>query len=237
MRIFPPVIRPPFLFSLLALVCLAACDAEPSRPADAATRPTAPPPVMSVQPLAVPPPTLPQDPIVPSANSPANLDVSVLHLGRLVVALERTPMRDVQREIGGGVFDEQGDGGDWRTWLCYTSPHAQRVWLISTQTGSGEFVTGFVVARDATAEPTSHCPALPAQYSPVVLEPDIRLGSSQQSLERRFGASESADDWRLYRHIQSSNHDSLHFDISHWLAVQYENGQVVSIAAHKSTTN
>ena len=145
-------------------------------------------------------------------------------------------MRAVQTTIGSGVFDEQGDGGDWRAWLCYTVPHAQRIWLTSTQTGSGEYVTGFVLQRDATATPSDHCPTLPAEYSPVVLEPDLRLGTPQHQVEHLYGAAQRQDDWSTYTRVDSSNHDSLHFDISHWLAVRYENGAVSAIAARKETS-
>lgn len=188
---------------------------------------------MRVTPLAVPPPETPdEDPI--QANAPANMEASILHLGRLIVSLERTAMSDVKNEIGAGEFDEQGDGGDWRQWLCYTAPNDQRVWLMSTQTGSGEFITSFVVSKEANAEPSAHCPALPAAFTPIVLEPDIRLGSPISSIERRYGAAQQAEDgWRTYRSMLSSNHDSLHFDETHWLALRVENGVVTGMTARK----
>ena len=194
---------------------------------------------MAAPPLAVPPPDLPEQTVLTATVTPAprNLDVSVLHMGRLVVALERTYLRDIQSQIGVGMFDEQGDGGDFKTWLCYTVPHSQRVWLISSQTGSGQFVNSFVLSKDAAAEASDHCPALPAQYSPIVLEPDLRLGTPEQQVHHLFGDAEQDAAWNVYERTDSSNHDSLHFDVAHWLAVQYANGSVSAIAARKTTSN
>lgn len=232
----------PALLSATALLLSACDDAQPragaTAPGAAPPVTTGAPPPLAPPPLAVPPPDLPDSALPSAAAPPRNLDVSVLHMGRLVVALERTAMRDVQHEIGAGVFDEQGDGGDFRTWLCYTTPHQQRVWLISSQTGSGMFVNSFVLERDASAEATDHCPALPAAYTPVVLEPDLHLGTPQHQVEHLFGDPQGgADAWKTYSRTESSNHDSLHFDIAHWLAVKYDNGAISAIAARKTTSN
>src|SRR5262249_4996501 len=122
--------RLPFACAIAALaLALTGCDAPPAAPS---TPPPASvthiPPAMGVAPLAVPPPDTPdEDPI--QANAPANMEASILHMGRLIISLERTAMSDVKSQIGAGEFDEQGDGGDWRQWLCYTAPGNQRVWL------------------------------------------------------------------------------------------------------------
>jgi len=232
----PPANAPsriPFACAIAALaLALSGCDAPPAAPSTPQPPAmTTVPPAMRVAPLAVPPPDTPdEDPI--QANAPSNMEASILHLGRLIISLERTAMSDVKNQIGAGEFDEQGDGGDWRQWLCYTAPN-QRVWLMSTQTGSGEFITSFVVSKEANAEPSEHCPALPAAYTPIVLEPDIRLGSPATSITRRYGQPQNQDGWSTYRSMLSSNHDSLHFDETHWLALRYENGVVTGMAARK----
>ena len=226
------------IFALALVLGLSACDRGAAAPVVQPTPATggAPPP-RNATPLAVPPPDIPEPSLPSAAEPPRNLDVSVLHLGRLIVALERTSMREIQTQIGAGVFDEQGDGGDWRSWLCYTSPHALRVWIISSQTGSGQFANAFELERDATAEPSAHCPALPAQYLPVVLEPDLHLGTAQRSVETRYGPPQPDGEWSIYRRIDSSNHDSLHFDIAHRLSVRYENGVIAALGARKTTSN
>jgi hypothetical protein len=245
LSIFRPVIFQPSrtcaaIAALAAVLSLSACDRLRHHASTQSTASSAPvtsgaPPTQPAQPLAVAPPDLPEQTLPGMPDGPRNLDVSVLHLGRIVIALERNYLRDVQSQIGAGMFDEQGDGGDFRTWLCYTIPHSSRVWLISSQTGAGQYVNSFVVQRDVTAEASDHCPALPAQYTPIVLEPDIHLGTPERQVEQRYGAPQRQDPWVSYSHTDSSNHDSLHFDVAHKLWLQYENGAVSAFGAHKDT--
>ena len=220
---------------LAALLMLAACDASSTAPTSVPPTPQtsvapetpAPSVIQAIAPQAIP---------ELASTDTNNLIIEVVHLGRMIVRVERTPMAGVQSDIGAGQFDEMGDGADFRSWLCYTAPGAQRIWLTSTG-ASGEFVTGFELVNDPSAQPTPHCPALPAQYSPIVLEPDMHLGTPLTQIERMFGAAEQRDGWRQYQHTRAVDHGGLITHETHTLNVQIANGRVTGIAASKATTD
>ncbi|MES1156598.1 MAG: hypothetical protein ABUL73_02355 [Alphaproteobacteria bacterium] len=185
--------------------------------------------------LSVPPPDLP-DGLSGQAESFDALDASVIHLGRLVIALGRTRMPDVQSTIGAGVIDEQGDGADWASWLCYTAPGSARIWLMSGAQGSGDFVGSVIAIADASAQPEEHCPALPAAYGPVYIEPDIWLGAQAPRINRLFGAGVD-DNWRAIASRQHHRKDNLEYDESHFLALKFVNGRVVELRVSKQVTS
>lgn len=218
------------------LLLLAACGRAPA-PAPAASE--APVTTQAEEPavrdlMAVPPPSVP----MLTGADVSNLAVEVVHLGRLIVRFEHTPMQGVRTDVGAGVFDEQGDGADWQSWLCYTVPRSQRVWITTGRLGgSGEFASGFTLVRDARADANEHCPELPEAFRTVVLEPDIRLGMSQTEVERRFGAAEERDGWRLYQRLDVSDRDNMHREVTHTLALKLEAGRVTAIEATRSTAN
>ena len=221
------------------LLALAACDQPQQRPAAPPSAPVtteaaSETPLAQRSLLAVPPPVLPS--LTPTDTN--RIAIEVMHVGRLIVRFEHTPMLAARNEIGTGVFDEQGDGADWESWLCYTVGTSQRLWLTTGRLGgSGEFATGFTLMRDAQAEAGEHCPALPEAFTTIVLEPDIRLGMRVSEVERRFGAAEERDGWRLYQRLEVSDRDNMHREVTHTLAFRIENGRVTAIEASRSTTN
>ena len=232
-----PVALAPVLALTLALVSAChrpdaaqAAAAPPAAPAVSETT-TAPPPRLSV-----PPPDVPAD-VSAQAKSLDALDASVVHLGRLVIALGRTRMPDVQSTIGGGVIDEQGDGADWSSWLCYTAPGVARIWLESGPQGSGDFVGSVMAVSDASARAEDHCPALPSAYTPIVIEPDIHLGTDAPRINHLFGADSGIGDWRAFVYSQHHHQDNLEYDESHFLALKFANGRVVELRASKQVTS
>ncbi|MEJ0061383.1 MAG: hypothetical protein WDM79_18270 [Terricaulis sp.] len=229
----------PFMTRLAALGALAfaaACQpaAPPashaeSAPSVAATEPEAP---LS----AVPPPAAPPTQVAGAHVSDA-LDVTTVRMGPLVVLLDRTLMRDVQSEIGVGVMDEAGDGVDWSSWLCYTIPRSQRVWLTSGQMGAADFVSRIAAVADTSAEPTEHCPALPARFAQISIEPGVWLGMPQSRVQHLFGAATSSDAWDRYANERHWYRDNLQVDESHSLLLKTENGRVVELQAAKLTAS
>ncbi len=225
---------------LTALVCVAfatACDRAKPAPPQA---PAAPPVEQVERPpprLAVPPPDVPAG-LLTEAQQADKLDVTTARMGGLIVMLARTRMPDVESQIGAGVVDEQGDGADWKSWLCYTIPGVERVWLISGAQGSGDFVGSIAAVADASAQPEEHCPALPAAHRPLVIDPDVWLRTPTARIDRLFGAAPTnADGWRFYTLQRHRREDNLEFDESSILALRFENGRVVELRAGKQVVS
>ncbi|MES1199312.1 MAG: hypothetical protein ABUS48_04955, partial [Pseudomonadota bacterium] len=220
--------------ALTCLLCatLLACE----RPKPAATAPAAPSVQESVSPAprqSEPPPDVAASVLLSGAPSDT-LDVASVSMGRLNLLLGRTRIPDVLSQIGAGVVDEQGDGADWKSWVCYTIPGVERVWLISGPQGSGDFVGSISAAIDPTAQPEPHCPALPAAYRPIAIYPDVWLRTAPTRVDRLFGANQTgADGWRVYTRQRHRREDNLEFDENNTLALRFENGRVVQLRASK----
>ncbi|HWA01414.1 MAG TPA: hypothetical protein VG841_13975 [Caulobacterales bacterium] len=223
------------MFLCAALVC--ACErpksASPPAPAAPEVDQVQRPPVR----LAVPPPDLPAG-LSLGAQPSDKLDVTVVRLGRLPISLGRTRMPDLEADIGAGVVDDQGDGADWKSWLCYTVPGVERIWLVSGAQGSGDFVGSIAAVADATARAEDHCPALPAAYRPIAIDPDVWLRTPETRIDRLYGAAPATTEgWRVYARQRHRREDNLEFDESVVLALKFENGRVVEVRASKQVTS
>jgi|CXWL01.1.fsa_nt_gi hypothetical protein len=214
--------------ALLAVSLLWACDAPATTPAvapvveaPAPTEPTAPPraPYASFDQIAY----------------ADGLNLYGLRMGSLSIILGRTTLREVQTAIGIGELASNGEGA---TWLCYTIPNAQRVWLTSSEMSSGEFVTGVRAIVDAEATANIQCPTLPANFRNIALDPDLWLGAPLSQVERRYGAATAYDNWRHYLHDTSRRSDPrLDQTDSHALAVRIDGERVVALEAERLVTN
>lgn len=214
--------------ALLAAALVWACDAPATTPAPA--------PVVEAQSA---PTELRAPPRAPYASFDqvtfaSGLNLHGLRLGSLSIILGRTTLREVQTAIGLGDVASDGDGG---AWLCYTIPNSQRLWLTSSAMSSGQFVTGVRATANAAAKAEAQCPALPASFTAIALDPDLWLGASLAQVERRYGPAQAHDNWLYYSHDQSRRRDRLDVTESHALAVRVDGGRVVAIDAERLVTN
>lgn len=215
--------------ALFASAFVWACDAPATTPAPAPVVEAAPEPAQITAPPRAPYASFEQ---VTFADG---LNLYGMRMGSLSIILGRTTLREVQTAIGVGDVASSGDGG---AWLCYTIPSSQRLWLTSSEMSSGEFVTGVRATANAAARADAQCPALPAAFARVSLDPDLWLGASLAQVERRYGAAEAHDNWRYYTHDLSRRGDPrLDQTESHALAVRVDGGRVVAIDAERLVTN
>lgn len=215
-------------FALAATAFVWACDAPATTPE---------PPAARIAPVAL---EIPAPPRAPYASFEQvaysdGLNLYGLRMGSLSVVLGRTTLREVQTAIGVGDVASSGDGA---AWLCYTIPNSQRLWLTSSEMSSGQFVTGVRATSNAAAKAEAQCPALPARFTRIALDPDLWLGASLAQVERRYGAAEAHDNWRHYTHDLSRRSDPrLDQTVSHALAVRVDGDRVVAIDAERLVTN
>jgi hypothetical protein len=121
-------------------------------------------------------PTLPQRP------------ATQLRLGGLTVRLEQTTLAEVQKALGAGEIEHEGDAGDSETWLCYVIPAAsggQILWLTSGELQGDEMIDG-VIAQEAGADllRASGCPPLPPRFRKLAVDGGVWLGASAEQLRR-----------------------------------------------------
>jgi hypothetical protein len=115
-----------------------------------------------------------------------------VYLGSTYVKFEGTTLNDVRRDAGVGTIAQHGQGGTRVSYLCFTddvSPLKTRLWLISSVMGGSDLS---VVELNAIAlgngdKSTDRCPQLPKRLRPVMLDRGVWIGTSEESLKKRFG--------------------------------------------------
>jgi hypothetical protein len=192
---------------------------------------------------ATPPPWLP-----PSAFSNnytlQRKPVTHLKMGTLVVQLEETTLATVQKAIGHGTIEHQGDAGDSVYWLCYTigdTKQNERIWVIShgEMGGSDHAVTGITAQFIAPTKAPDACPALPAAMRPLSFDSKVWLGQSETAALSALGKPSHTDNswWSYaYRGLVPGKCEPDGYDILNWLAFEIRQGRIVMIHAGQVTS-
>ena len=151
----------------------------------------------------------------------ANLEkapVKAIGVGKLIVQLQRTKLKDVQKAFGGTIQNE-GDGAGRADWLCYSTEGAN-VWFISNALGGFEFV--MMVAAEAAKKPDAGCDAAPAGFAiPAFGIPG--LGASTADLKAKFGAASGGK--IAYRADRPGGYS----DIAQYIGYVIKSGKVAGI--------
>lgn len=216
------------LTPLIAALALIGCDAPASTSGPSATAATPPPPA----PVRQAPPQAPYASFDQISVS-ESLNLYSLQMGSLTIILGRTTLQDVREAVGIGSIETNGSE---ESWLCYTMEGRQRVWLTSNAMSNGEFVTGVRAAANAAAAPTEDCPALPAAFQRIALDPGLWIGAPVDQVERRLGQATPISDWRYYNHTISGRRDRLDRTETHNIAVRVVGDSVVALDAERLIT-
>jgi hypothetical protein len=95
------------------------------------------------------PPTLHLPDTLPHATVPKEI-ITSLRVARMQVILEETPLKDVQKTLGGTIAS-RGDASEALQWLCFHGSDSKgrwALWLESSEMGGGH-VDGFAWQRIA----------------------------------------------------------------------------------------
>jgi hypothetical protein len=159
-----------------------------------------------------------------------------LVMGSFHVQIGSTTLAEVRKVIGSGLMLQQGHGGKYRAWLCYTIPEGvagaatpQRLWLVASELNGGVHVDGVDAAKlPASFSPSAACPELPPQLSAVHFDNGLWLGSTKADLLRDYGqpAVENDRGWAYSYANEGSN-----FIVLELLQTQIENGKVTALHA------
>lgn len=136
----------------------------------------------------VPPPVPPLDTM--HAKPVKAVFAQTFKLGTKTFRYNDTAVANLPKAVGVGAMDTLAG----LTWVCFDLPSGQRVWFSGE--GQLDFNT-ITLARNAVA--SSHCPALPAKFAAVVIDSDLRIGTSRSDVLKRLGQpSRQVDNWLVY---------------------------------------
>jgi hypothetical protein len=158
-----------------------------------------------------------------------------LHLGALVVVLEKTTLADVQRATGVGEVHHHGDASESLHWLCYSLPATNdRVWLSSSEMGGGTVIDEVLAQRYGDGLPRlAACPALPEALASLRFGDDFALGATPEQAQRTFGKPKpAAEDW----HYIYDGGDGQ-FMVSGEASVHFTAGRVSGVRLSQGTSN
>lgn len=188
---------------------------------------------------AITPPSQPFDAISWKARSESK-PASVLRLGTFLVHFEETTLADVQRTVGAGLIDHQGDAGESIYWLCYTSGN-ERIWIIADgeMGGSTHAVTGISAQHLPKAKAEADCPSLPRTYRPASLQRGLWLGLTEAEASKILGAPSHLEGaWRSFD-FQTKVPGKCGpngYDLGNWLLIKFNGGRAETLIAGQVTS-
>lgn len=161
----------------------------------------------------VPPPVPPLDTM--QAKPVKAVFAQTLRLGAKQFGYKEMRVANLPRTLGAGMVSEMTD----IAWVCYDLPAGQRVWFSGE--GPQDFNT-VTLARKGAA--SSYCPPMPAGFTPVAVDADLRIGATRVEVLKRLGQpSRQVDNWIVY----SSEHEKRRIG----LAIQFAGDKAVFISA------
>ena len=156
-------------------------------------------------------------------------------LGAFTGHFEGTTLDEVSKAANGGIIQHQGDAGTSMYWLCYTSPDKrapQKLWIMSDgemggrEHGVTEVIT---VPMPLNTEPTTVCPALPANMQAVSIDQAIKLGMKRANLIKMLGKPTKVQgDWLVFNHLGDVGNNFTELGI---IVVRLLNDKVVFLSS------
>jgi hypothetical protein len=110
----------------------------------------------------------------------ADHPVTKITVGNVVVDLQRTRLKDLQKAFG-GTIQQTADA----TWLCYHAADTNS-WFISNALGGQEFV--MMVAMEASSKSPGDCEPAAGKFKPPVFNVP-GLGATSADLKAHFGVA------------------------------------------------
>jgi hypothetical protein len=165
--------------------------------------------------------------------------VSTLKVGARFVALQETPLQDLQAQFG-GTIGHRADAGPSLSWLCLWRPGKRQIWVLWLE--DSELSAGTVAAFQWRVEsPTStvdpRCQALPAGAT-VDVPLRIRPGQRRTQVRAHLGppSLDGGDSW-LYLRARQIDSQGTPFDVTNGMVIGFRDGRVDSIDAWKTTSD
>lgn len=165
--------------------------------------------------------------------------VSTLKVGSLSVALQETPLQDLQAQFG-GTIGHRGDAGAATGWLCLWRPGKRQIWVLWLE--DSELSAGNVAGFQWRVEPSTltvdpRCQALPADAT-VGVPLRVRPGQTRAQVRAHLGppSFDGGDTWLYLRARQIDGHGTP-FAVSNGAVIGFSDDRVDSIDAWKTTTN
>jgi len=158
-----------------------------------------------------------------------------INMGPLRIQFEKTTLDEVRRAALVGEISQQGDAAENIYWLCYTNVQlglTERIWVISNgEVGGFEHsVTEINAQLLPNGEATPDCPKLPPKLTPLSLDNNLWLNSTEDDLVKKLGiASHQTKSWRSYYYHNQK------LDSGNWLWVQTGDGRVTSLSTGQET--
>ena len=136
----------------------------------------------------VPPPVPPLDTM--HAKPVKSVFARTFKLGTKPFRYSDVVVANLPKAIGAGAVDTLAG----LAWVCFDLPSGQRVWF------SGEGHLDFNTITLARSEgASSRCAAMPAKFTSVIIDPDLRIGMSRTEVLKRLGEpSRQVDNWLVY---------------------------------------
>lgn len=183
------------------------------------------------------PPETPEK--IPEGGTLSESPLKTIALGRLIIRLEKTTLKDVLDTIGAGVIHHRGDAGRSTDFLCYSGNSAGHIWIASGELGGDEnFVTTLYANTDTELKSSADCPELPSQFHPMTINDSLWTGSSVSQLKKHLGApTAEKEDWMFYCYLGKVMVNNVEMDRLTVLSVRINGGKVVTLVASRATTN
>ncbi len=163
--------------------------------------------------------------------------ITKLRVDKVQVILEETPLKDIQKKLG-GIIGSSGHAGDFVEWICFHDSEAKGrrvLWLESNEMG-GHLVDGFALQR--VAEKATLDRRCRAGASEIELPAGITLGLTESEVLRRLGPPTAKYGNILYfEHEHQETIRAEPYTSSYSVYVEIRSGVVGMIQAWKTTSN
>jgi hypothetical protein len=163
--------------------------------------------------------------------------VSSLRVSESVITLEKTRLRNVQKQLG-GTIGGQGDASEYLQWLCLSGTDKDQRWVLWLESGEidGGMVGEFQLRRIAVdAKLDSRCQVL-KEGSGVVLPFSLRLGMAEEDVLNALGRPTARRrDSLFYRHYHEGVIRNQPYESGNEVTVVVQDGVVWALQVWKST--
>jgi hypothetical protein len=182
------------------------------------------------------PPTLHIPVTLPPATVPKEM-ITSLRVAKMQVILEETPLKDVQKTLG-GTIGSRGDASESLQWLCFHGSDAKgrwALWLESSEMGGGD-VDGFAwqrIAGKATLD--RRCRAHPVE---VELPIQLAIGIAESEVRKNLGAPTAKyGNTLIFDHEHEETIRQEPFTTSNAVYVELHDGVVWTVQVWKITSS
>jgi hypothetical protein len=182
------------------------------------------------------PPTLDLPDALPQPTISKEM-ITKLRVAKMQVILEETPLKDVQKSLG-GTIGSRGDASEALQWLCFHGSDAKgrwALWLESSEMGGGT-VDGFAwqrIAKEATLD--RRCGTQDAE---IDLPIRLAIGSTESEVRGNLGTPTAKHrNTLIFDHEHQETVRNEPFTASNTVYIELRGGVVWTVQVWKITSN